>query len=305
MRFLNAMIITLVVGAAAPAIAQENQTVRPIDKVLKGGRAPLSTTDKIVGGEMANAGEFPFQVALIASGTPEGAEQTGQFCGASLIGGGWVLTAAHCVRDTKPEEIDIYAGSTVLPTGAGPGGGTLGVRRGVAKVIWHQDYSRATMDNDIALLKLLEPAPATLVPARPATSESEMTLARIGADASVIGWGFEKEDTFTTPNLMKVKVAIQDSALCQSNYDDLFAGLPGSGGVKITKNMFCAGRPQGGADSCQGDSGGFIGVQAKDKGWVQLGVVSYGIGCGRPQLFGVYTRVANYAGWIAEVQQSF
>jgi secreted trypsin-like serine protease len=305
MKKLHTFILTFLAAAVSPGAAQEKPRLRPIDKVINSGSAPLATTDKIVGGEPASAGEYPFQVALILSQIPEGSEQLGQFCGASLIGSGWVLTAAHCVPNTKPEEIDIYAGSTVLPAGGGAAGGALGIRRSVSKVVPHKDYNPDTNDNDIALLKLGEPIPETLVPAVPVTPEVEASSAQVGTDADVIGWGLTTEGGSTTPQLMKVKVAIQDSALCQSNYNEFLEGLPGAGGLAITKNMFCAGRPEGGVDSCQGDSGGFIGVQTKENGWVQLGVVSFGIGCGRPELFGVYTRVANYGDWIKEVQENF
>ena len=64
--------------------------------------------------------------------------------------------------------------------------------------------------------------------------------------------------------------------------------------------MWCAGEPEGGKDSCQGDSGGFIGAWMGNGQWVQLGIVSWGVGCARPDLFGVYTRVANYATWVEE-----
>jgi secreted trypsin-like serine protease len=302
MRILLSLCAILSFAVAEPAVAQEAKKLRPVDRVANGGTA-TTTTDKIVGGEPASAGEYPFQVALISALAPEGQEQRGQFCGASLIGNGWVLTAAHCVPDTKPEEIDVYAGSTVLPTGSGAAGGQLGIRRNVEKVISHQNYNPDTSDNDIALLKLGEPLPDTLKPA--SVPDSPAAMPSTGTDVDVIGWGLVTEGGSTTPNLMKVKVAIQDNALCQTNYDDFTDMMPGAGRVTITQNMFCAGRPEGGADSCQGDSGGFIGVKPDGQGWVQLGVVSFGIGCARPSLFGVYTRVANYTQWIAEVQRNF
>jgi secreted trypsin-like serine protease len=69
--------------------------------------------------------------------------------------------------------------------------------------------------------------------------------------------------------------------------------------------MFCAGEPEGGKDSCQGDSGGFIGAPLGDGRFVQLGIVSWGFGCARPDLFGVYTRVARYQPWVGQIMQSF
>jgi secreted trypsin-like serine protease len=63
--------------------------------------------------------------------------------------------------------------------------------------------------------------------------------------------------------------------------------------------MLCAGDlSNGGEDSCQGDSGGPLFVPDGGSGWVQVGIVSFGIGCGRRDFPGVYTRVARYQNWI-------
>ena len=58
--------------------------------------------------------------------------------------------------------------------------------------------------------------------------------------------------------------------------------------------MICAGFAAGGHDACLGDSGGplVIGSQL-------VGIVSWGIGCGRPNFPGVYTSTGNLRTWIA------
>ncbi|CAM4641056.1 unnamed protein product [Lepidochelys kempii] len=69
----------------------------------------------------------------------------------------------------------------------------------------------------------------------------------------------------------------------------------------LTQNMVCAGLEEGGRDACQGDSGGPLQCQApRGSPWYQVGIVSWGRGCGRPQRPGVYTRVANYRAWMDE-----
>jgi secreted trypsin-like serine protease len=296
---LSAMALAAVLGDAA---AQERS--RPVDeakmRVEKGltAREP-GTTAKIVGGIMAPSGKFPFQTALIFSGTPAGSEQLGQFCGGSLIAQDWVLTAAHCVPNTDPGEVDVYVGSNVLPSGGGGPTPAGAARIHVDGIIVHEAYDSATSDNDIALLHLIGPAPAELTTAVMADAELDKQYVVALGDAVVIGWGATAEGASTTPQLMRVWVDIQDRALCQTNYQEVIPS------IQITDNMLCAGLPEGGQDSCQGDSGGFLGAPLGNNKYVQLGIVSWGIGCARPKLFGVYTRVGNYADWMQEQMANF
>ncbi|MBO0217004.1 trypsin-like serine protease, partial [Vibrio sp. Vb2880] len=60
---------------------------------------------------------------------------------------------------------------------------------------------------------------------------------------------------------------------------------------------FCAGIPQGGIDSCQGDSGGPL-VINRGGAITQLGVVSWGIGCARPGMYGVSSDIAALRSFV-------
>ena len=67
------------------------------------------------------------------------------------------------------------------------------------------------------------------------------------------------------------------------------------------KVTFCAGDGKGGNDTCKGDSGGsFVREALRDGGyrWVSTGLVSWGEGCGLPNKYGYYTRVAPFVDWI-------
>lgn len=65
----------------------------------------------------------------------------------------------------------------------------------------------------------------------------------------------------------------------------------------LSDNMFCAGFPEGGRDSCQGDSGSPFAMSDNNRFWA-AGIVSWGIDCGREGTYGVYTSIAKYLSWI-------
>eukprot|EP00521_Asterionellopsis_glacialis_P006687 CAMPEP_0195287614 /NCGR_PEP_ID=MMETSP0707-20130614/4599_1 /TAXON_ID=33640 /ORGANISM="Asterionellopsis glacialis, Strain CCMP134" /LENGTH=271 /DNA_ID=CAMNT_0040347381 /DNA_START=575 /DNA_END=1390 /DNA_ORIENTATION=+ len=64
--------------------------------------------------------------------------------------------------------------------------------------------------------------------------------------------------------------------------------------------MFCAGYQQGNGfvrDTCFGDSGGPVLAASTEE---QVGIVSWGVGCAKPQYPGVYVKVGRFYEWIED-----
>nr|XP_008519406.1 PREDICTED: putative serine protease 41 isoform X2 [Equus przewalskii] len=92
-------------------------------------------------------------------------------------------------------------------------------------------------------------------------------------------------------NLQEVEVAIINNSRCNYLFGQpsIFRG--------VGEDMICAGAEEGGIDSCRGDSGGPV-VCQKNGLWIQVGIVSGGSGCGRPNRPGIYTNVSRYFSWM-------
>ena len=81
------------------------------------------------------------------------------------------------------------------------------------------------------------------------------------------------------------------------NWSDCQAMFQGKSRRVIDKRSICAG-PSDGKDSCYGDSGGPLVATDEESHYVQIGVVSWGLGCGRADFEGVYTRVSAFEPWL-------
>ncbi|XP_030592368.1 transmembrane protease serine 9-like [Archocentrus centrarchus] len=237
------------------------------------GQPSLNT--RIVGGQDAPPGSWPWQVSLQRSGS--------HFCGGSLINSQWVLCAAHCFQSYTASSVTVSLGRQSLK-GSNPNA----VSRSVSQVIKHPNYNSVTSDNDIALLKLSSSVTFTNY-IRPVCLAASGSTFYNGINTWVTGWGnIASGVSLPSPqNLMEVKVPIVGNRKCNCDY----------GVGSITDNMVCAGLSAGGKDSCQGDSGGPM-VSKQNGRWIQAGIVSFGEGCALPNFPGVYTRVSRYQTWI-------
>lgn len=231
---------------------------------------------RIVGGELVkDITEAPYMVSF--SG-----------CGGSIISTKWLLTAAHCadyIRSGKAGVLDLNQ---------------QGIALKVKRVVVHPEYNARTTSNDFALVELSEELDfgktglsavrlAAPVPAKRVRSGIETP----GTEAIVYGFG--KLGEWQNNNLkLLYKVAVPIVSHEAANASDSYNG-------KIDQTMLPAGYKEGLKDSCQGDSGGPLVVIEADGQPTQVGVVSWGKGCARPNYYGVYARVSSGFEWIKSV----
>ena len=160
-----------------------------------------------------------------------------------------------------------------------------GIFNVVSRIVVHPEYNPNTQENDIALLELPQPVgfePITLPSvANPVPIDGEL--------ATAAGWGATSEGGPQSNQLLEVDLPIVAHNACLPFYQNSLN----------QPLMLCAGGvPFGGRDSCQGDSGGPLFVTRADQ-VVQAGIVSFGVGCARPGIPGIYTRMIAYTDWIS------
>ncbi|XP_053328030.1 serine protease 27-like [Spea bombifrons] len=242
-------------------------------------------SERIVGGVDAKRGEWPWQVSLQSNGK--------HFCGGSLITNSWVLLAAHCFESTDNVSLfTAYLGAFQLSNLSDPNVVSVGVKQ----IIVHPDFMYEGSSGDIALVQLERPVQYTKS-ILPVCLPSLAVPLEAGTLCWATGWGDIHAGVVLPPpkKLQKVEVAVIDRNTCESMYQSSLGYNPMF--HLIQEDMICAGYKEGQKDACQGDSGGPL-VCKMNNAWLQLGIISWGVGCANPKNPGVYTRVQFYNAWI-------
>ncbi|XP_071959226.1 uncharacterized protein [Antedon mediterranea] len=243
---------------------------------------------KIVGGRMTYAGQIPWQVMLWHT------QKKKLFCGGALLNRFWIVTAAHCIHlsDASKLNVKVRLGEWDADTEE-----DFESHFEVNEIVIHPDYNIETFDSDIALIRLKQPIRYTdyILPVCLPSQQRAEKLIKAGQKGFVSGWGATKENGDYVRYLRRVRLQVRDQHLCGTQHSDL-----------ITNNMFCAAPMPGkqSRDACQGDSGGPFVVRDSNH-WYLIGLVSWGIGCGRPVHPGVYTRVTRFKSWIDDIIQDY
>jgi len=244
---------------------------------------------RVVGGSDAQVNEYPWMVSLHKGNRRSNSYRQYPFCGGSLISSRWVLTAAHCT-----------------PSGGGDVMATIGehdlsiISETILQEVWtttsivHPDFHNQLLTHDIRLHKLERPVDTQMytpisLPSPTATFANEI-------DVWVTGWGLTDENGVAGQPaiLQELKLRTVADDICNTAMVEEDGPYWGKiyGDIQL-----CAGGLKD-KDACAGDSGGPLIHQKTDGTFQQVGVVSWGIGCGREGLYGVYAEVSAFTNWI-------
>ncbi|KAI2656410.1 hypothetical protein H4Q32_013338 [Labeo rohita] len=237
--------------------------------------------NRIVGGQNADVGEWPWQVSLHF-------KTSGHVCGASIISNKWLLSAAHCF--IQPDSAYKMTSSWQTYSGLRDQNIRDNVQQRTLKtIITHPNYDQMTYDYDISLLELSTPLNFTNT-VHPICLPASTHVFSAGSSCFVTGWGTLREGGSVAQILQKAEVKVINDTVCNMVTEG-----------QVTSRMLCSGYLTGGVDACQGDSGGPLVCRSDVGKWFQAGIVSWGEGCARRNKPGVYTRVTKLREWIREI----
>ncbi|NWS69088.1 ACRO protein, partial [Crotophaga sulcirostris] len=233
----------------------------------------------ILGSKNAQPGAWPWIVSI-----QKKEKNFVHVCAGTLIAQQWVLTAAHCFRNTRAKRRVLVGGTHLVPKG--PRTQVHNIRT----IIVHEDYDNVTHSNDIALVELDQPVQCSPFVKHVCMPNASLQIQEL-TNCYVSGWGATKAGSARkTPVLQEARVKLQDLKKCNSS--GWYRGA-------LHPYNLCAQYPKGGINTCQGDSAGPLLCQDTSSGQFSLvGVTSRGRGCARTRRPGVYTAIQPFGDWI-------
>ncbi|XP_045759132.2 mannan-binding lectin serine protease 1 isoform X3 [Mirounga angustirostris] len=270
-------------------LGRSQPTCLPVCGVPKFSRKLLA---RIFNGRPAQKGTTPW-IAMLSYPREQ------PFCGGSLLGSSWIVTAAHCLhRSLDPDYPVLHDSDLLRPSDFKIIMGKYWRRQSdgneqhlrAKRLFLHPLYDPNTFENDVALVELLE---------SPVLSDFVMPIClpegppQEGDMVIVSGWGKQFLQRFPE-TLMEIEIPVVDHRTCLEAYAPLKR--------KVTRDMICAGEKEGGKDACAGDSGGPMVTLDKERGqWYLVGTVSWGEDCGKKDHYGVYSYIYHNKDWIQRV----
>uniref|UniRef100_A0A3Q0RPI8 coagulation factor Xa n=1 Tax=Amphilophus citrinellus TaxID=61819 RepID=A0A3Q0RPI8_AMPCI len=236
----------------------------------------MAVMTRIVNGEDCPPGDCPWQALLVN-------EEGIGFCGGTILNKNIILTAAHCMNQSRYFNVRLGEFDRLADDGSE-------ADHDVEAILTHRSYKPDTYHNDIALVKLATPIKFTrfILPACiPEQDFAEKVLMQ-EPDGMVSGFGRLGEGREASDILQRLSVPYVDRQTCLESTQ-----------LRISARMFCAGYDTEAKDACQGDSGGPH-VTRYHSTYFITGIVSWGEGCARKGKYGVYTQVSKYIQWIRD-----
>ena len=207
----------------------------------------MNRRPRIIGGRETEVNEYPWMVGLYYHNYSKDAP----VCGGSLVSDRWILSAAHCVKDRKSDDIPSHWHAALGDHDYNTDDETNHLDAEIVQIFSHPNYVQdGSFRFDFALFKMKVEVDLLKYPhIRPVCLPTDDRNTYENKAAIVTGWGLTNVVTGERSSaLLELDVHVLSNEACAKN----FSYAP----PQITDQMLCANVDDGAKDACQGDSGG-------------------------------------------------